>query len=313
MFMRARPYLLLALVALAWGCNWPITRIGLDYLPPYTYAALRACIGLAALLPIALRHGLRLPPREDLPIVLSVGLGQIGAGIVLMNLALAVVAPGRSAILVYTMPLWIALMQLDSLLSSGGVARQLSGLGLGLAGILVLINPLAIDWGSSGQLIGATELLLSSVIWAGTTIHIRNHHWHATPMELEPWQLLIALLPMLLAAPFLDAGRSIDIEPISILCIFYSGVVATALGYWLSQSISRALSPLATTMGFLAVPVVGLISSFLLVGEPLSLLDLAGVALTFAGIMAVSTQSSEVAEEIEIAESGPPEETTDAG
>jgi drug/metabolite transporter (DMT)-like permease len=73
--------------------------------------------------------------------------------------------------------------------------------------------------------------------------------------------------------------------------VIYSGPIATAFAYWLSQSISRSLSPLATTMGFLAVPVVGLASSWVMLGEPLTLLDLAGAATTFVGIVVVSTYS----------------------
>jgi drug/metabolite transporter (DMT)-like permease len=293
--MHARPYFLLVLLALVWGVHWSITKIGLDYLPPYTYGALRAGIGLATVFAISLRggpRGMRLPPREDWPIVLSVGLLQIAAGIVLMNLALQVVAPGRSAILVYTMPLWVAVMQVNSLRGGGG-ARQLGGLALGLTGIVMLINPLSIDWGSSGQLLGTAELLASAVMWAATTIHIRTHHWRATPMELEPWQLLVGFVPLLAAAVAFDAGRPIDFQPISIFAVLYSGILATALAFWLSQSISRSLSPLATTMGFLAVPVVGLVSSFLLVGEPLTVLDAAGIALTFAGILVVSARRTE--------------------
>ena len=291
--MHARPYLLLALLALVWGVHWSITKIGLDYLPPYTYGALRAGIGLAVMAGISARsgrQGLRLPPREDLPVVLSVGLGQIAAGIILMNVALQSVAPGRSAILVYTMPLWVAVMQIHSLRSGGGLGRQLGGLGLGLAGIVLLVNPLSIDWGESGQLLGTAELLASAVIWAATTIHIRRHHWVATPLELEPWQLLVGFIPLLVAAIAFDGGRPVDVEPISVFAVLYSGILATALAYWLSQSISRALSPLAATMGFLAVPVVGLVSSFVLVGEPLGLLDAVGIGLTFVGIVVVSTR-----------------------
>jgi drug/metabolite transporter (DMT)-like permease len=289
--MRARPYLLLALLALVWGVHWPIAKIGLRYMPPFTYGALRVGVGLLAMLILSIRGGIRLPPRQDIPVVLSVGLGQMAGGIALMNLALQVVSPGRSSILVYTMPLWVALMQISALRSSGA-SRQLGGLALGLAGIVLLINPMAIDWGSSGQLLGSGALLASAVMWAATTIHIRTHRWRATPTDLEIWQLLVAFVPLGLAALVLDPGQPIDLEPTALFAIFFSGVLATALAFWLSQSISRSLSPLATTMGFLAVPVVGVASSWLLVGEPLTLLDLAGATLTFGGIMVVSTRAA---------------------
>ncbi|MGD0861252.1 MAG: DMT family transporter [Candidatus Limnocylindrales bacterium] len=286
--MRARPYLLLACLALVWGVHWPVAKIGLRDLPPFTYGTLRVATGLAVIVAVlAARRGLRLPSRHDIPVVLSVGIGQMAAGIALMNFALPLISAGRSSILVYTMPLWVALIQLPTL-RAGGAGRQVAGLLIGLAGIGLLLNPQAIDWQSSGQLLGSAGLIVSAVLWAATTIHIRRHEWRGTPLDLMPWQLLVALVPLVAAALLLEVGRPIHWEPSAVAAVLYSGPLATALAFWLSQSISRALSPLATTMGFLAVPVVGLASSWLLLGEPLTLLDFAGAATTFLGIVVVS-------------------------
>jgi len=289
---RARPYLLLICLALVWGVHWPVAKIGLRDLPPFTYGALRAATGLAVIVGVLVaRRGLRLPDRRDIPVVFSVGLGQMAAGIALMNLALPLISAGRSSILVYTMPLWVGLFQLPAL-RAGGAGRQVGGLLIGLAGIGLLLNPLAIDWGSSGQLLGSAALLVSAVLWAATTIHLRRHDWHGTPLDLMPWQLLVALIPLAVVALVFEAGSPIHWQPTAVAAVLYSGPLATALAFWLSQSISRLLSPLATTMGFLAVPVVGLASSWVILGEPLTMLDLLGAATTFLGIVLVSAASS---------------------
>ncbi len=285
---RFRPYLLLLCLALVWGAHWPIAKIGLRDLPPFTYGVLRVAGGLAVMLAVlAARRRLALPDRRDVPVVLSVGLGQMAAGIAFMNLALPLISAGRSSILVYTMPLWVGLFQLRAL-RAGGAVRQVVGLMMGLAGIGLLLNPQSIDWESQGELLGSAALLVSAVLWAVTTIHLRRHDWHGTPFSLMPWQLLVALVPLGALAIALETGRPIHWEPTAVAAVLYSGPLATALAYWLSQSISRTLSPLATTMGFLAVPVVGLASSWLMLGEPLTVLDLIGAVATFAGIVVVS-------------------------
>jgi drug/metabolite transporter (DMT)-like permease len=283
--------LLLICLALVWGVHWPVAKIGLRDLPPFTYGAFRVAGGLAVIVVVLVaRRGLSLPDRRDLPVIVSVGLGQMAAGIAFMNLALPLVSAGRSSILVYTMPLWVGLFQLPALRASGA-GRQLAGLLVGLVGIGLLLNPQSIDWQSQGQLLGSAALLVSAALWAATTIHLRHHHWHGTPLNLMPWQLLIALVPLVAFALVFEAGRSIHWEPTAVAAILYSGPLATALAFWLSQSISRSLSPLATTMGFLAVPVVGLASSLVILGEPLTVLDLAGAATTFLGIVVVSVYS----------------------
>jgi drug/metabolite transporter (DMT)-like permease len=299
--------LLLALLALIWGAHWPLAKIGLRDVPPFTYGALRVATGLALMAGLAFARGeLRRPDRRDLPVVLSVGLGQMAGGIVLMNLALPLISAGRSSLLVYTMPLWVVVIQLAVFRARAG-GRTLAGLATGLVGMVLLLNPQAIDWGSSGELLGSAALLLSAVIWAATTIHIRRHGWHGRPIDLEPWQLLVALVPLAVAALILDSGRSASWNPTSIAIVLYSGLLATGLAFLLSQSISRSLSPLAATMGFLAVPVVGLVSSWIILGEPLTLLDAAGAVTTFAGILIVSLASSKESARAEVnaAETGP--------
>ena len=284
----AKPYLLLAFLALIWGAHWPLAKIALRDLPPFTYGAMRAAIGLLAIAGVqAIRGQLHVPDRRDWPIIVSVGIGQMAGGIVLMNLALSQIAAGRSSILVYTMPLWVLAIQIAATrhLASG---RQLVGLIVGLVGIALLINPFAIDWNSPGEDVGSAELILSAIIWAVTTIHIRSHEWHSTPMELEAWQLLVAVVPLVVAAAIIDGGKPVDLNPVSVSLALYSGLLATAVGFWLSQSISRSLSPLSTTMGFLSVPLVGLLSAAALLGESLELIDFVGFAATFVGILVVS-------------------------
>ena len=285
---RSRTYFLLACLALIWGLHWPLTKIALRDWPSFTYGAMRIAAGLATVLAVqAARGQLKRPDRRDWSILISVGLGQMAGLIVFMNLALPQIAAGRSSILAYTTPLWVAVIQIAAMRGVAN-ARQLVGLLAGLLGIGLLMNPMAIDWRSSGQVVGSAELIGSALISAVTTIHIRHHKWHSTPMDLEPWQLMVALVPVAIAAIAFDTGKPIHLNPVSIGLVFYSGVLATAIAYWLSQSIARSLTPLATAMGFLAVPVVGLLSSSALLGEPLTLLDLTGFVTTIAGILIVS-------------------------
>jgi len=129
---------------------------------------------------------------------------------------------------------------------------------------------------------------VNAVVWALAAIHIRRHTWHATPLELQPWQLLIALVPLAILALVFDGGKSIEWTPQTVLVLLYSGPVATAFAYWASQSVTRTLGPLASTTGFLAVPVVGLLAGSILLGEALTAVDIAGFGLVLIGVAATS-------------------------
>jgi drug/metabolite transporter (DMT)-like permease len=281
---RSGALVLLALVSLVWGVHWAVVKIGLGYLPPMTYGALRIAVGLGAAIGIAAARGrLRRPPREDLPIVASVGLLQVAGGVLIMNLALQVVPAGRSAVLVYTQPLWVAVL-LAVLFRIPPLRNELVGLVLGIAGLVLLLNPAVIDWSSPAEVAGTLALLLNAVLWAGVSIHIRRHTWVASPLDLQPWQLLVALVPLVVAALVLERGAAITWGLPTILILLYSGVLATAFASWGSQAITRSLGPQAAAIGFLAVPVIGLASGWLILGEQLGVADIVAFGLVLGGI-----------------------------
>jgi drug/metabolite transporter (DMT)-like permease len=216
-----------------------------------------------------------------------VGLVQVAGGILIMNLALQVVPAGRSSVLVYTMPLWVGLL-LWFFFHIRPRRNEILGLALGIAGLLLLLNPAVIDWGIPGELAGTVALLINAVLWAAVTIHVRRHSWVATPLDLQPWQLLVALVPLALAALLLEPGAVVDWQPVTVLVLLYSGPLATAFATWASQSITRSLGPQASATGFLAVPVVGLVTGAIVLGEKLGPVDILGFATVLAGVAATS-------------------------
>lgn len=275
---------LLVLLTLIWGFHWVVVKVGLDYIPPFTFAMLR--VGLALVTFIALlgvQGRLRRPDRANTPIILSVGLGQIAAGVVLQVLALQVVDAGRSAVLLYTMPLWVAVL----LAVAFGIRprrNEAVALVLGIAGLFALLNPAVVDWSSGAELLGTVGLLANAAIWAAVTIHVRRHRWTQSPVELQPWMLLAALLPLVLLVVAFEPGRATRWEPITFLVLLYSGPLATAFAFWASQAITRSLGAQVSATGFLATPVVGLVSGAIVLGESLGIVDLVGFALILAGI-----------------------------
>jgi drug/metabolite transporter (DMT)-like permease len=126
-----------------------------------------------------------LPAVADDPAVASVGLGRIGAGVVLMNLAMAA---GRSFDhSSYTMPLWVAVL-MAVVFQRLPTQPEAIGVFLGLVGITILINPFSIAWQDAPVvLLGSVLLVGSAAINAAVLIHVRGHRGrcrsHAMPMR----------------------------------------------------------------------------------------------------------------------------------
>jgi drug/metabolite transporter (DMT)-like permease len=285
----SRAWLLLVGLVIVWGSHWVVVKVGLETIPPFTYGVLRLLGGMVVLAALMAASGrLRRPPRADWPIIVSYGLLAVGLGIVMMNLALPFISAGRSSILAYTIPLWV--VPVMALLARTLPTRQEAvGLVLGMLGLALLLNPAAIDWGAEGALLGSLLLVLGSMGAALALVHVRLHPWTSTPFDTQIWQLLVALVPILVLMLLLERDTLGDIrwDLPTALAVLYSGPLATAFAFWASQMIVKELGPLTTGIGYLGAPAVGVVADILVLGETVGLLDIAGIAITVAAIVVV--------------------------
>lgn len=276
---------LTAMVVL-WGLSWPATKLALGTVPPLWLAASR--FGSAAVclfLFCALRGRLKFPPVKDWSIVASIGLLQMTAFSGLGMIAMTHTDTSRAVLLAYTTPLWAVLMGwlLFKQVPSG---RQLMALGVGLAGIGIICSPLEIDWTNPNILLGCAFLLAGAVCWSIVILHIKRHTWAASPLDLAPWQMLIATIP-LSAFAFALEGPPTDItfdrELIELL--FFIGPVATSVCFVISAEYGRRITAFAMSNFTLGVPLIGILSSIMLLGNNITPPFALGLVLVIISMM----------------------------
>jgi len=180
---RSAAYALLVALVVIWGLNWPIMKLVVHAMPPLWFVVTRLTVGAACLFAFLLATGrLATPTRADWPVVISVSVFQMWLFIGLTTIGLQFVPAGRSAILSYTMPLWVfpaAVLFFGEKLTPW----KLIGMVLGLAGLIVLLNPASIDWSDRHVLLGNFLLLLGAGMWAIAILHTRRHRWHLSPLQ----------------------------------------------------------------------------------------------------------------------------------
>jgi drug/metabolite transporter (DMT)-like permease len=210
---------------------------------------------------------------------------------VLTSLGLQLVPTGRSVVLAYTTPLWVtpgAILFLGER-SSG---RRLAGVAIGLAGLVVLFNPLAFDWTDRGAVFGNLAIVAAALLWALSILHIRAHRWRATPFELVPWQTLLAALLMAPLALASEGLPAIDWDLRLGLLVLYAGVPGTALAYWAIATASRNLPAVTTSLGLLATPVVSIAVATVWLGEAVTASLVVAVVLILGGVALGTTAES---------------------
>ena len=287
---RRRDSVLICCLVLIWGCNWPVNKVVLTHISPLWFACLRIAMGSISLLLVQAfrRDGIRLPARADMPIVLSIGLVQVAAVMGLVQLGLTNVPAGRSAILSYTTPLWVvpgAILILGERLRLAKLAALL----LGIAGVVVMFNPVAFNWNDDKAVIGNGYLLAAAALWAATIIHVRSHRWLGTPLTLAPWQMLIGLIPVSALAWSIEGPPpDVNFSLGALVLVVYSGPLITAFPFWALVTVSRAFPAVTTSLTLLLVPVIGLLSSVVFLSEQLSATSVVGLLLIISAVAAIT-------------------------
>jgi drug/metabolite transporter (DMT)-like permease len=285
--MNRTAYLQLAAAIVLFGLSFPILKIGLRASTPVWLAAGRASLSaLTAFVLLAALGRLRWPQRADWPIVLSVGAFQLTLFFAFATLGVQSVPPGRSGVLAYTTMLWM--VPLSLMVGKHVGWRGVAGALLGLLGIVVLIDPLRFDWSDRAVVEGHAWLLLAGFSWALAVLHARWHRWRLQPLDVLPWQMLVAtILLWILALVFEPRGYLDFSQPNLWIALFYIGVFAGPTGTWAAVSVARALPPVTGSLGMLGTPLLGIAASVVLLGESVTWPLVLGTMLVIAGIAIV--------------------------
>jgi drug/metabolite transporter (DMT)-like permease len=225
----------------------------------------------------------RVPPREDLPIITSLAVFRLATVFFLVFTALTLVPPGRSSVIVWTASLWTVPIA-AVFLGERMVGRRWVGLILGISGVVVLFEPWGLSWGEDGVVLGHVLLVLAAILNAATSVHIRGHRWTISPLQAVPWQLGSALVILFTLALVTDGWPEIDWTVQLGWVVAYQGILASGVAFWAQIVVLRHLAAVSANLTLMAVPVVGVVSSAILVGEPVTATLLTGLVLIIAGV-----------------------------
>lgn len=254
---------------------------------PVWYTAFRLIIGTVTMMALViLVKKFTLPKIKDVPLILIIGLLQISVYILLANLGLAYLPPGRSSLLAYTTPLWVMPAAVIFFGEEAGWLRWL-GFCLGIGGLIILMSPWELNWHDANVLFGSAMLLLASLSWAISMLCTRYMHWTKSPLELIPWQLLVGTIPILIFAWLKEPQIAVQWNNTLLLSLLYTGVLVTGISYWSGIIINKELPTMVVSLGFLMVPVVTLLLSAIFMHETINLVTTSAISLIISGLICI--------------------------
>ncbi len=280
--------ILFGLMVLAWGGNYLFVRIGELYVDPLWLATLRASVGAAGIGAfLALRPGTAPLSARDARDAALLGIPNTAVFLGLWFVAAPAVAPGETAVIVYTFPLWVALVS-PSLLGLGLGRRHWLAIAVGFAGVVLVSEPWSAGIGGD-RLVPFVELLAAAVSWAVATVLFQRRFEPAVLPRANGVQLLGGAAALAVAAIALGDVRGSFAAPGLWISVVWLGLFGTAFAYGVWFHLLRTVhAPALSAYSFL-VPLTTLALSAALFGERLSLVQLLGVVLVLSGIFLVGS------------------------
>jgi drug/metabolite transporter (DMT)-like permease len=280
---RWLPALALVVLTCTWGYTWVLLKQALVHAAPFALAAQR-CVGGALALLVAVKlmgKSMRLvAPGETLVL----GLVQITGFVVLQTWALVEGGSGKTAVLIFTMPIWTLLMAWP-ILGERVRGRQWLAAGSTLAGLLLIIAP----WDMHASLFSKLLGLGAAMCWAISTILIKRLR-SRQPVDLlvlTTWQMIIGSVP-LVGLALLMPERPTDWSSHYLMLIGFLSVISVALCWWLWVWILDRVPAWEASLSVLGTPVVAILSSRMTLGEEFKTSEIAGILLIGGGLLLLS-------------------------
>jgi drug/metabolite transporter (DMT)-like permease len=278
---------LLVGLTLGWGINWPMMKLAVTEMAPMRFRTLCLVAGAAGLFAMARAGGLRLAvPAGQWPRLVVAALFNICGWNICAIYGISLMASGRAAIIGYTMPIWVVFLSVW-LLGEPFTRRRALGVALGLAGMLFLLGGEIQAVGRSP--LGALCMLGAAVTWALGTVIMKRWPVDLPASSFTAWQLVVGLGPILIIALVAEQG---SFNPFALstgpfLGVLFNLVVAFNFCYWAWYKIALLAPVSVASLSVMMIPVVGVFSSVLVLGEAPGWNDYTALVLVVAALSTV--------------------------
>lgn len=283
-------FVLLGLLSLFWGINWPMMKWAVTDFRPWSFRVLCIVLGSAGLFACARLAGQRIAiPRRDLGPLLVASFFNTTVWHLCSAYGLLFMASGRAAIIAFTMPLWASLLAMPVLGEKMTRAKAL-GLLLGLAGLGCLLVGEVAAIGAAP--LGGLLMLCAAVGWAAGSLAVKRHRWSMQSFPLTGWQLLIGGVPIFIGWWLLegDAWLRPGLEAPSwrgIVGAVYAATIPMIFCHWGWMRVLQVFPASVAAIGTLMIPVVGVFSAALVIGETVGATELAALGLIVSSLAIV--------------------------
>ena len=283
--LTTRQWVVLALLTIVWGINWPIMKLGVTGFPPLTYRMMCLLIGtpILGLGLVAMKVPLRIP-RQYWRELLVLSVFNMFIWHALMVLGVQYLSSGRSAILGYTMPIFSAV--LGAFIFHDRLSlRAWSGVAAAALGVVFLLwHELTL---LTGKPLGILLALGSACSWAMGTQLLRRTSIPLPTLTLSFWMTALTAILMTVLAFLFESDQWQAPTNTHWFAILYNAILVFGFAQPAWFYLARNLPPLASTVSVMMIPILAVFSGALALNELLHWQDWAATGLVAIAIGSV--------------------------
>ncbi len=285
-------YCLYLLLALFWSGSFLAIKLSLTHLPPGMAALLRVLIGQIVLTTVffAMRQRLRLPFSSAWRLWV-IGIFSQGLPFFLLFWGECSVAPALASILNSTVCAWTFLFSILIFRDFAHITwKKMTGLILGISGILVILLPLLIQRHDINKVEGVLTITGMAMSYAfGGLINQRfMTSDHKAPFKASLWHqhwgsliFLIIVTRMIEPWPTLMPALS---DPTSLLALLYLGIFSTAIAWLIYNHLIRDWGAVRASTCLLLIPLLAILWDYLFLHATPHWYEIVGVIFTLVGV-----------------------------
>ncbi len=283
--ITGKDLLMILIVTLTWGMNYPIMKSVVTHFPPVSFRALTFVLGCLSLGAYVwhTRESLYVPPQERW-LTFKLSLGNMVLWHLGLVLGLTLLKSGRTAIIGYTMPVW-ALLASVIFYKAQFTWRTSLGVVLSLSATYFLAKEEMAHF--AGQPLGLAMTLSAAIAWGTGNAMIKHSKLSISSISLTFWMLCSGMLIFSLISVMFEREAWRWPHWVEWLAILYGGVVTFAISYVAWFRVARKLTPVSSGLSIMLVPVVGLMGGAWMLGESIAQSDLYALGLILAAMAVV--------------------------
>jgi drug/metabolite transporter (DMT)-like permease len=285
--ITSRDWALILLLSIIWGGAFYLNVLALRGFPTNSLVFGRMAIATLPLLIIISVSGQKMPRGWAAWRGLALlGVLNIVVPIILFTWAQTRIASGLASVLNATTPLWGVLAAHFLTDDEKATPLRVTGVLLGLAGVIVMTLP-DMDQGMSGQTLAIAACLFSTLCFALASILARKLNiGGVTPMALTAGQLASSALIMLPIMLIVDQPWTLPMPSMeSVLALVALALLSTTFAYWLFFKVLENVGASNSLLITFLIPVTAILLGVMGLGEKLSLAQCGGIALIAAGLL----------------------------